>query len=233
MRILMVEDDRELCDATAAQLRREGWQIDVCDNGSDGLYCLQEGVYDLVLLDRMMPGMDGLEVLRRARAAGVTVPVLLLTALGQVGDKVTGFDTGADDYLVKPFDIRELKARMRALARRPGEMQLRQELRFGDLMLDLSALMLEGAKARCTLSKTEGQFLGALMKSGGQTLPRQTLFSRVWGMEADVEEASLDSYAHFIRRRLAAVSRAVRLVTVRGVGYRLEETPLAAEEAGE
>ncbi len=223
MRILMVEDDLALSEATAAQLRREGWAVDVCGDGRDGLECLREGVYDLLVLDRLMPELDGLALLRRARSAGVTAPVLLLTALGQVGDKVAGFDAGADDYLVKPFDIRELKARIRALARRPGEMLLRQELRFGDLLLDLSALTLEGGRARCTLSKTEGSFLGALMKSAGQTLPRQTLFSRVWGMEADVEEASLDSYAHFIRRRLAAVSHGVRLVTVRGVGYRLEE----------
>lgn len=225
MRILMIEDDKALSDATAAQLRAEGWTVDVCHDGEDGLYCLEEGVYDLVLLDRMMPGMDGVAVLEHARNAGVTAPVLLLTALGQVGDKVTGLEAGADDYLVKPFDIRELKARVRALARRPSAMRLRQEVRFADLLLDLSALTLEGAKARCTLSKKEGEFLGVLMKSGGQTLSRQVLFGRVWGMEADVEEASLDSYAHFIRRRLSAVSRRARLVTVRGVGYRLEDSP--------
>lgn len=223
MRILMIEDDRALSDATCVQLRAEGWDVDACYDGEEGLYCLRQALYDLIVLDRMMPGMDGVEVLRRARAEGVATPVLLLTALGQVGDKVAGFDAGADDYLVKPFDIRELKARAKALARRPGEIQTRREVRFGDLLLDESALTLEGGKARCTLSKKEGEFLGVLMRSGGQTLPRIFLFGRVWGPCAEVEEGALDSYAHFIRRRLAAVSGRVRLVTVRGVGYRLED----------
>lgn len=225
MRILMIEDDRALSEATCMQLRAEGWDVDACYDGEEGLYCLREGLYDLIVLDRMMPGLDGVEVLRRARAEGVAAPVLFLTALGQVGDKVTGFDAGADDYLVKPFDIRELKARVRALARRPGAIRTRREVRFGDLLLDESALTLEGGRARCTLSKKEGEFLGVLMHSAGQTLARGTLFARVWGPAADVEEAALDSYAHFIRRRLAAVSGKVQLVTVRGVGYRLEELP--------
>ncbi|MDL2253581.1 response regulator transcription factor [Ruminococcaceae bacterium OttesenSCG-928-I18] len=225
MRILMIEDDRELCDATAMQLRQQGYDVDLSHDGEEGLYYMQQGVYDLVLLDRMLPLLDGLSVLRNAREGGITTPVLLLTALGRVGDRVDGLDAGADDYLTKPFDIRELLARVRALVRRPGEIRTKQEVRFGDLLLDLSALTLEGEKARCTLSKKEGELLGMLMKSAGQTLSRANLFGRVWGPDTDVEEASLDSYAHFVRRRLAAVSDHVRLVTVRGVGYRLEEGP--------
>lgn len=223
MKILMIEDDVALCDATAMQLRQEGWQVDVCHDGEDGLYYLTSCPYDLILLDRMLPGLDGLAILRRSRGANVRTPVLLLTALGRVQDRVEGLDTGADDYLVKPFDITELKARVRALARRPQEINTRNEVRFGDLLLDLSALTLEGGKARCTLSKKEGEMLGTLMKRGGQTLSRASLFGRVWGPDADVEEAGLDSYAHFLRRRLAAVSGRVALVTVRGVGYRLED----------
>lgn len=227
MRILMIEDDRALCDAVAMQLRQAGYDVDLCHDGEDGLYYLQEGVYDLVLLDRMLPLLDGVSLLKRARKEGVTTPVLLLTALGGVGDRVTGLDAGADDYLAKPFDMRELLARVRALARRPGELRAREELRYGDLLLDMQALTLEGGKARCTLSKKEGELLGVLMQSKGQTLSRNVLFGRVWGPDADVEAASLDSYAHFVRRRLASVSDEVRLVTVRGVGYRLEgeETP--------
>lgn len=223
MKILMIEDDVALCDATAMQLRLEGWEVDVCHDGEEGLYFLQSCPYDLILLDRMLPGLDGMGVLREARRAGAATPVLLLTALGRVQDRVEGLDLGADDYLVKPFDIGELKARVRALARRPHEMTTRDEVRFGDLLLDLSALTLEGGRARCTLSKKEGELLGVLMKSGGATQTRAFLFGRVWGPDADVEEAGLDSYAHFLRRRLAAVSDAVSLVTVRGVGYRLED----------
>lgn len=222
MRILMIEDDHDLSDATAEQLRADGYAVDTAYDGEEGLYYLTEGVYDLVLLDRMLPGMDGIALLRKVRSRGNTTPVLLLTALGRVGDRVDGLDAGADDYLTKPFDVRELLARVRALVRRPGQIAKGEETRFADLMLDLSALYLQGGRGRCTLSKKEAELLYALMISGGQTLTRNALFARVWGPGAEVEEASLDSYAHFIRRRLAAVSSGVKLVTVRGVGYRLE-----------
>lgn len=225
MRILMIEDDRELSEVTVMQLEQAGYEVDACYDGDEGLYFMVGGMYDLVLLDRMLPGLDGLALLQAARKKGITTPVLLLTALGRVGDRVDGLDAGADDYLTKPFDIRELLARVRALVRRPGEILAREEVRYGDLLLDLQALTLEGSRARCTLSKKEGEFLGTLMKSTGGTLSRLALFGRVWGPDAEVEESSLDSYAHFVRRRLAAVSSRVRLVTVRGVGYRLEDTP--------
>lgn len=222
MRLLMIEDDKDLLEATAMQLRQEGYFVDTAADGEMGLYYLREGSYDLVLLDRMLPGMDGVSLLRAVRGEGDTTPVLMLTALGRVGDRVDGLDAGADDYLTKPFDMRELLARVRALARRPGQFVAKEELRFGDLLLDLSALLLEGGKGRCTLSKKEAELLATMMKNEGKTQTRAALFAHVWGPDADVEEASLDSYAHFVRRRLAAVSARVQLVTVRGVGYRLE-----------
>lgn len=222
MRILVVEDDRDLNEATVLQLQQEGFEVDAAYDGEEGLYYITEGAYDLVLLDRMLPGMDGISLLQAARGRGITTPVLLLTALGRVGDKVDGLDAGADDYMVKPFDVRELLARVRALVRRPGPIMPTRELRYEDLLLDTSALMLQGDKGRCTLSKKEGELLEYLLKHAGQTLARSVLFGHVWGPDADVEEASLDSYAHFVRRRLAAVSSKVQLVTVRGVGYRLE-----------
>ena len=225
MRILLVEDDKNLNDATALLLRQEGYSVDAAYDGDDGLYYLTEGSYDLVVLDRMLPGTDGISLLRQSRSMGLATPVLLLTALGQINDKVDGLDAGADDYLVKPFDVRELLARVRALVRRPSPSITNCALRFADLTLDTGDLLLEGNKGRCTLSKKEGELLAALIKNGGQTLSRSVLFARVWGPDADVEDASLDSYAHFIRRRLAAVSRSTKLLTVRGIGYRLEEQP--------
>lgn len=222
VRILFVEDNKKLCDATVMQLNRQGYQVDVCHDGEEGFYYLQEGIYDLVILDRMLPRMDGLTLLRKARKKGLTAPVLLLTALGEIEDKVKGLDAGADDYLPKPFDIRELLARVRALARRPGEIEARREVVFGDLLLDPDSLVLQGEKARCTLSKKEAEFLEILMKSEGQAVQRTTLFAKIWGLDAEVEEANLASYALFIRRRLDAVSDKVRLLTVRGIGYRLE-----------
>lgn len=224
MRILLVEDDRLLSDATTLHLTQAGYDVDTAYNGEEGLYYLEQGMYDLVLLDRMMPEMDGMEMLRAARTKGISTPVLLLTALGQISDKVDGLDAGADDYLVKPFHVQELLARVRALVRRPGQIADSKELKFGDLLLDSTALYLQGDKGRCTLSKKEGELLEVLIKSEGQTLARGSLFARVWGADVDVEEANLDSYAHFLRRRLAAVSSRVKLVTVRGVGYRLEDS---------
>lgn len=223
MRILMVEDDKDLCDAVTKHLNNEGYETDCAHDGEEGLYYLSEGVYDLILLDRMIPHIDGIQLLKRARSRGVTTPVLLLTAMGEIGDRVQGLDAGADDYLTKPFDTRELLARVRALSRRPSQLSDSSELHFGDLMMDTADLYLEGKKGRCTLSKKEAELLASLMKSQGKTLSRSTLFAHAWGPDAEVEEASLDSYAHFIRRRLNAVSKCVKLVTVRGVGYKLED----------
>lgn len=222
MRILMIEDDERLCDAVQMQLARQGYTVTLSHNGTEGLLYLQQGAYDLAIVDRMLPGMDGLQIIRNARQGGNTTPVLLLTAMAQIGDRVDGLDAGADDYLGKPFDMRELLARVRALVRRPAPFQAKAELQFGDILLDVNALTLQGSLGRCTLSKKEGELLAVLMKSQGETLTRYTLFARVWGIDTEVEEASLDSYAHFIRRRLKTVSKSVVLVTVRGVGYRLE-----------
>ena len=223
MRILMIEDDRELCEACAPQLRAAGFEADFCHDGGEALYYLRQPIYDLCILDRMLPGSDGLALLASARAEGVRTPVLMLTAMGRVGDRVDGLDAGADDYLTKPFDMRELLARVRALARRPGTLAAPDLLCYGDLSLDRGSLALRGGKGACVLSKKEAEVLGALLQGGGRTLSRALLFGRVWGADTEVEEASLDSYIHFVRRRLAAVSERVRVATVRGVGYRLED----------
>ena len=223
MRILLIEDDRELCKAVKLHLDKDGYTTDLANDGEEGLFFLHEGMYDLILLDRMLPVVDGITVLKKIRKNGTNTPVLLLTALGEIDDRITGLDAGADDYLTKPFDIRELLARIRALVRRPAQIAANKELRFGDIMLDPGVLYLEGKKGRCTLSKKESDLLETLLKNAGNTLPRNILFSRVWGVETEVEEGNLDSYAHFIRRRLQAVSERVRLTTIRGIGYKLEE----------
>ena len=217
MRILLVEDDEALCAAVAPLLEQEGYRVNVCRDGDDALYYMRQRMFGLC----MLPGRDGLSVLRAARAEGLDTPVLMTTALGLVGDRVDGLDAGADDYLVKPFDVRELLARVRALARRPAPVAVSGRPCCGDLTLDMGTLVLTGDKEQCTLSKKEAELLAALMENAGQTLSRSFLFGRVWGPGADVEEASLDSYVHFIRRRLRAVSSRVTVDTVRGVGYRL------------
>lgn len=222
MRILMIEDDRDLVRAAAMQIGKAGFEIDTAFDGEEGFYYWSEGSYDLILLDRMLPITDGLTLLKKMRRLKNTTPVLMLTALDSIGNKVDGLDAGADDYLAKPFDMRELLARIRALIRRPAPITDTTELRFGDILLDTSALYLEGNKGRCTLSKKETELLAALMKNDGKTLTRNALFARAWGVTGEVLEGGLDSYAYYIRRRLSAVSNTTILVTVRGVGYKLE-----------
>lgn len=222
MRILMIEDDAALRTAVAAHLAAEGWTVTQCADGEEGAWYLEENAWDVVLLDRMLPGPDGLAVLRRARAAGCTAPVLLLTALDAIGDRVDGLDAGADDYLSKPFDLRELSARIRALARRPAPAQQDGAVVCGDLSLTVSTHILRGPKGEAELSVKESDLLLLFLHNPGQTLTRETLMARVWGPDT-VEESSLDTYIHFVRRRLAAVGTRCAIENRRGVGYRLTE----------
>lgn len=225
MRILMIEDDQALCAALQPALAGAGYTVDFCHNGPDGLALLASGAYAVCVLDRMLPGMDGLALLRAARARGLAAPVLMLTALDAVGDRVDGLDAGADDYLTKPFDTRELLARLRALARRPAAAGADQALHCGDALLDTGQLTLAGPAGRVTLSPRECSLLEALLRAPGRLQGRAVLLARVWGPLAEVEDANLDCYIHFVRRRLATVGSTVRVVTVRGAGYRLEVPP--------
>lgn len=223
MRILMIEDDDKLCDAVCFQLERKGFTVDVCHDGDDGLRWIRERVHDLILLDRMLPIMDGITVLKKARAEGISTPVLLITALGDVFQRVEGLDAGADDYLVKPFAMEELLARIRAMSRRPHQWEGAKPLEFGDISYEGTEKCLHGVKGDCSLSKREGDLLEMLLKNPNQTLPRTVLLSRVWGPDAGVEEGNLDNYIHFLRRRLKAAGSTLQIKTVRGVGYRLED----------
>lgn len=218
MRILLIEDDEALCTVLHPVLEKAGFGCDVSANGPEGLELLLHNPYDAVVLDRMLPGMDGVELVRAARRAHCTVPVLMLTALGRVEDRVEGLDAGADDYLSKPFDNRELIARLRALCRRPAE-TVDARLCCGDLMLDPAALSLTGPTGAVRLTKNENALLEALFRHPGQLMSREMLFHVVWGAGEFVEEGNLDSYIHFVRRRLRAVGSSAVISTVRGMGY--------------
>ena len=220
--VLIIDDDKELCALMKKCVEQENLSAVVAHGGLEGLRLLEKNkdTCSLIILDVMMPDMNGFQVLQKIREKN-NVPVLMLTAKSDEEDKVSGLRLGADDYLVKPFDVRELLARVRALARRPAPVAVSGRPCCGDLTLDMGTLVLTGDKEQCTLSKKEAELLAALMENAGQTLSRSFLFGRVWGPGADVEEASLDSYVHFIRRRLRAVSSRVTVDTVRGVGYRL------------
>ena len=225
MRILMVEDDQALCAAVDIHLRQQGYTVDYAHTGEDGLHFALQNAYDLILMVRMLPELDGLEAVRTLRSRGFSTPVLMLTALDGVPDRVDGLDAGADDYLAKPFAAEELLARIRALSRRPRQWESTSRLSAGDLELDTELAALRGPAGACSLSRREKQLLELFLRNAGQTLTRELLLSRVWGPDAPVEDGNLDNYIHFLRRRLRTVGSAVRLATVRSVGYRLEVGP--------
>ena len=221
----MVEGDQALCAAVDIHLRQQGYTVDYAHTGEDGLHFALQNAYDLILMDRMLPELDGLEAVRTLRSRGFSTPVLMLTALDGVPDRVDGLDAGADDYPAKPFAAEELLARIRALSRRPRQWESTSRLSAGDLELDTELAALLRPAGACSLSRREKQLLELYLRNAGQTLTRELLLSRVWGPDAPVEDGNLDNYIHFLRRRLRAVGSAVRLATVRSVGYRLEVGP--------
>lgn len=223
MRILLIEDDIKLCDALKYQLEKEAFTVDLCHDGEDGLHWALQQAHELILLDRMLPSMSGTKVLQKIRSIGIATPVLLLTALGSLDERVEGLDAGADDYLVKPFAIEELLARIRALCRRPRQWESTASLLVGDISFDGERRILNGEKGSCSLSKREAGLLETLLKNSNRTLPRGILLARVWGPDAPVEDGNLDNYVYFLRRRLKSVGSSLTIKTVRGVGYQLEE----------
>lgn len=223
MNILMIEDDKELCEAVSFRLEQEGFSVTACHDGEEGLYYMAETPYDLVILDRMLPHLNGIQVLKEARSRQIKTPVLMLTALGELDDRLDGLNGGADDYMVKPFIFEELLARIRCLLRRPATYTAFADRIFlGDIIYVPQTRTLSSHDKSCTLSSREGNLMEVFLRNPGQTLPRQLLLSRVWGLEADVEEGNLDNYIHFLRRRLKTVKSALQIKTVRGVGYQLE-----------
>ncbi len=223
MRILLVEDDEKLRTSLAFQLEQEGFIVDTCCDGEEALYYIEQNIHDLILLDRMLPYLSGTEVLLKMRGDNNQTPVILITALGTLDDKVTGLDLGADDYLVKPFAFEELMARIRCITRRPRKMELTGQLSFGDIVYCPEENMLTGVSGACSMSRREGDLLEVFLRNPEQPLPRILLLTKVWGPDSDVEDGNLDNYIHFLRRRLKAVGSRVSIRTIRGVGYQIEE----------
>lgn len=222
MRILIIEDDQDLCRLISLALEQSGYSTDACRTGSDGLFYAQNQVYDAIILDRMLPELDGLTVLKSLRRQGISTPVILATALDGLSDRIGGLDAGADDYLVKPFAVEELMARIRAVTRRPVSLQISSAITAFGLTLSPDSRRLDYGGASLTLSKKESALLGFFLKNPGQTLPRPRILSYVWGASSEVEEGNLDNYIYFLRRRLKTLNAPVKLTTIHGVGYRLE-----------
>lgn len=221
MRILFVEDDAALCAALKIHLEKSGYTVDICQNGNDALFYALQNVYDVMLLDRMLPELDGLTLLQTIRSKGIQTPVIMATAMDTVSDRILGLDCGADDYLVKPFDVQELLARIRALVRRPGAMIASETIHFKDLTLDTGKQELSCEKT-VSLSKKESTLLEYFIRHSEQTLSRSLLLAYVWGPDSEIEEGNLDNYIYFLRKRLRTVKSNVKIKTIHGIGYRLE-----------
>ncbi len=222
MRILLVEDETRMAQALCEILRLEKYEVDHYASGPDGLAAMESNIYDMVILDVMLPEMNGFEIAGRARANGIATPILMLTAKAELDDKVTGLDSGADDYLTKPFMTKELLARLRALGRRTlgtaGGV-----LSYGDITLDTSTLTLScvtnGQSVR--LSEKEYRVLEYLVVNSGQILTREQLALKIWGFESDAEYNNVEVYMSFCRKKLAFVEAKTEIKAVRGIGYEL------------
>jgi DNA-binding response OmpR family regulator len=222
VRILVVEDEARLAEMIRRVLASERHDVDVAPDGASALRLAAGGAagYDVIVLDRLLPDLDGTAVVRSLRSAGIAAPVLMLTALGSIDDRVEGLDAGADDYLPKPFAFSELLARIRALGRRPAPGS-DVRLAAGDLELDELRHVARVGGTTVDLSAREFALLGYLIRNEGQIVTRQQILDAVWGAEPDVYSNVVDLYVSYLRRKLGELDRADRLRTVRGVGYTL------------
>ena len=222
MRLLLVEDEKRMAQALCEILRLEKYEVDHCANGQDGLAALESNIYDIVILDVMLPGLNGYEITRRARQKGIRTPILMLTAKSELDDKVTGLDSGADDYLTKPFMTKELLARLRALGRRNINTP-DGALAYGDISLDTntSTLSCKVSGQSVRLSEKEYRILEYLISNSKQILTREQLAVKIWGFESEAEYNNVEVYMSFTRKKLAFVGAKTEIKAVRGVGYEL------------
>lgn len=221
MNVLVVEDERNLADAIVKILEDEGYNAEATYDGKAGLTCAKSGLYDAIILDVMLPGMSGYDVVNKMRHAGVSTPVLMLTARTSTEDKVRGLDSGADDYMTKPFEAPELLARLRALTRRRGDVLI-DEIKFADIRLDLNTHDLSCGEKSVHLSGKEFEVLSILMGSSSRVVSKQDLLTRVWGTDGEASENSVEAYVSFIRKKLSHIGSKVQVTTLRMLGYRLE-----------
>ncbi len=221
MRILIVEDEKHLAEALGQILTEQHWQTDIVYDGADGLDYALMGQYDAMILDVMLPKLDGFEVARRLRSARVSTPILMLTAKDEVTDKIGGLDSGADDYMTKPFDAGELLARVRALTRRQGEV-IGNTITVEDLTLRLDARCLECGHNSVRLGFKEFEILRLLMLNYHAVVPKDDIISKVWGLESDAEDNNVEVYISFLRKKLSFLGTRLTIRTARKVGYFLE-----------
>lgn len=222
MRILLVEDDEKLAGLLRKGLEEERHSVALAHSGSDGLYLSRSYRFDVIVLDVMLPGLNGFEIARRLRQANRRTPILMLTARDATEDVIKGLDVGADDYLTKPFDFEVLLARLRAVARR-GPVEQLPKLKVADLTLDPAARRVTRAGKRIHLTRTEHQLLEVLMRQAGHVLPRNAIVEAVWGFDRSIGDNTVDAFIRLLRNKVDAGHATKLIHTIRGVGYVLKE----------
>lgn len=220
MQILIVEDDIRLAKAVKQILEENNYQVDMVHDGQSGLDYAETGIYDVVILDVMLPVMDGFEVAKQLRRKDVSTPILMLTARSQIPDKIEGLDSGADDYMTKPFSPAEMLAHLRALTRRTGQVVF-ETLRVDDLELNLESHDLSREGKSINLSFKEFSIMNILMANKGQIVSKETLISKVWGIESSAVDNNVEAYISFLRKKLKFLGSTAQIETIRKVGYRL------------
>ncbi len=222
MKILIVDDEKQLVSAISAILKGQNLSVDCAFDGEKGLDFALSGIYDLIILDVMMPKLSGFEVLKQIRSHKMDTPVLMLTARSEMTDKISGLNMGADDYITKPFHTDELIARIKALLRRK-EKFTGDVLTFGDITLDRNSLLLSCGEKKITLGKKEFQILEMLMLAGGKNIDKERFIEKIWGYDTDAEYNTIEVYVSFLRKKLLAVGSKTEIKSLRGVGYTLGE----------
>lgn len=223
MKLLLVEDEKQLSESLTELLIKNKYSVDAVGDGESGLDYAMSDIYDVIILDIMLPKLNGLEVLKKIREEKLSTPVILLTARGEISDKVKGLDTGADDYLAKPFVPEELLARLRALCRRKGEIINDDILKFADFNLNLSTFELEGRLDKLRLALKECEILKYFMLRTNRAVTKDDLLTKIWGYDTEAEYNNIEVYISFLRKKLLHVGSKAVITTIRGVGYKLEE----------
>lgn len=224
MRILVVEDEEAIAEALAHILKKNKYIVDVCYDGESGYDNALSGVYDIIILDIMLPRMNGLDILRGIRSEKIMCPVLLLTAKDEISDKVKGLDLGADDYLTKPFAMEELLARVRSLSRRTDRTVIDSSLKYSDISLNIQTYELSCGVNSLNLGLKEYSIMEYLLNNPGKIISKEMMIEKIWGYDSDAEYNNVEVYISFLRKKLRHIHSVTSIKTVRGVGYRLEES---------
>ena len=223
MNILIIEDEYSLADAVAETLKSENYSFCIKTNGEDGEDEALTGTYDLILLDVMLPGKNGFEILKYLRKEKIKTPVIMLTAKSEIDDKLNGLEHGADDYITKPFSMRELVARIKAVLKRTNDIEDANVLAFGDISSDIKNAKLKCNKNELQISGKELELLEQLLLNKNKILSKESLLEKIWGFDSEAEYNSVEVYITFIRRKLKLIESEVNIRAVRGLGYKLEE----------